>query len=543
MNETERGMVIPFELSAMRMRRSAQDYRRRGQVLEALSLVRRAAEQDDSAAGWQALAAELRQLGCWETAALVLARVLSREEHAPSAWLDMAICQEALGRDTLAADCLYHLLQDDPWSSEGDRARAMLPRLEPVQLRREPKRLRCLIHRGMREWHTGSREKGMRRLLRAIRLAPKRAGLMTTIALLRMLEERPRSALRWLNRALREKQDDALVLCTLAAVCAQMERRRVARGFLRKAAALCTSPAMEERFYTTAWATNAWTEMEDWLAQQLRRHPYRTRLLAMKAVLRHEQGEPQEAQRLWRLILSIDPGDRGAATLLRWTQEYPLNPLPAPGVLPMPIMLEQRSVVLDRNADLSALLRPGSPEKRVMDWCAASMEEDEQRMALLLAKEQPDREAEKRFLRELLTRPDVQEPVRQQALARLAELRCFEPLTVLLHDRYSIAQCQPVHKRRGPWRVILPMLLRETRDYDDNAQIVEFAAELWRGMTAGERQETAMKDAFLWCKAVEALWLQGMGATDRAARLMRELPVSPRRVQRLMRRLADSVRR
>lgn len=542
MKETERGMLIPFELSATRMRRSAQEYRRRGQVLEALSLVRRAAEQEDSAAGWQALAAEMRQLGCWESAAVLLARVLSREEHAPSDWLDMAICQEALGREALAADCLYHLLQEDPWSSEGDRARAMLPRLEPEGAGREPKRLQRLIHRGLNEWRTGDRALGMRRLRRAVRLADKRAGLMTTIALLRMLEERPRSALRWLSRALREKQDDVLVLCTLAAVCAQLGQNRAARGFLRLAAPLCTGPAMEERFFTTAWAMDAWPEMERWLEQQLRRYPHRTRLLAMKAALRCEQGERQEAQQLWRLILSIDPGDRAAATLLRWTQEYPMNPLPAPGQLPLPIVLEQRSTLLDREADPAALLRPGSPERRVMDWCAASQEEDEQRLALLLAKEQPDREAEKCFLRELLTRPDVQEAMRQQALARLAELRCFEPLTVLMGDRFTVAQCQPIRKRRGPWRVILPLLLRETRSYDDNAQIIGFAADIWRGMTAAERQETVMKDAFLWCKAVEALWLQAVGAMDRAERLLRELPVNPRRVERLMRRLTGAAR-
>lgn len=539
MNKTEQGMVIPFRLPASRLRRSAQEYRRRGQVLEALSLVRRAAEQEDSAAGWQALAAEMRQLGCWESAAVLLARALSREEHAPSVWLDMAICQEALGREALAADCLYHLLQEDPWSSEGDRARAMLPRLEPEQTGREPRRLRRLIHRGLQEWRTGDRALGMRRLRRAVRLSEKRAGLMTTIALLRMMEDRPRNALRWLSRALREKQDDALVLCTLAAVCAQMEQNRAALGFLRLAAPLCTGQAMEERFYTTAWAMDAWPEMERWLEQQLRRHPHRTRLLAMKAAMRCEQGERQEAQQLWRLILSIDPGDRAAATLLRWTQASPLNPLPAPGQLPLPVVLEQRSMVLD-GVDPAALLRPGSPEKRVMDWCAASQDGEEQRMALLLAKEQPDRAAETRFLREMLTRPDVQEPMRQQALGRLAELRCFEPLTVLMGDRFTVAQCQPIRKSRGPWRVILPLLLRETRHYDDNAQIIEFAAELWRGMTAAERRDTAMKDAFLWCKAVEALWLQGMGATDRAARLLRELPVNPRRVERLMRRLTGA---
>ena len=104
MSENQKGRVMPFRMSGTRLRVRAQEYRRRGQALEALTLVRRAAVQDDTAAAWQALAAELRRLDNWEPAAVILGRVLSRSDAAPSAWLDMARCMLALDKRETAED-------------------------------------------------------------------------------------------------------------------------------------------------------------------------------------------------------------------------------------------------------------------------------------------------------------------------------------------------------------------------------------------------------------------------------------------------------
>lgn len=537
MKETEQGRLIPFEMSANRMRCRAQEYRRRGQAMEALALVRRAAEQEDTAGGWQALAAELRLMGCWEPAALLLARALSRREHAPSVWLDMARCQLALGCRALAVDCLYHLLQESPWTPEGDAARAMLARMDLPETIREPKRLKLLIHRGMQAWERGERQRGLRRLKRAVRLSEKRAGLMTTVAMLHMLIDEPGPALRWLARALRAPEDRALVLCALAAVHAQLDKNRLARAFLRMAAPECTEPPLEERFFTTAWAIDAWPEMEAWLEMRLKRWPYRTRLLAMKATLCCEQKRMDQAKLLWREILSIDPGDRMADMLQRFVQRYPVAAIPPPGILSRTVQLLQQRTVLEME-DLGSLLRPGTPERRVMDWCAGSGDPEEQRMTCVFAKEQPDRAAETDFLREMLTRTDVQEPMRQQALARLAEMKHFEPLTVLLGDRYTTAQCQPVTKPRSLWRTMLPVLLREFRMYDGLPEMIGFAADIWRAMPQADRVKAAGRENAMWCRAVEYLWHMRLGEEERARWLLLKPSLSPRRVQQMARRLA-----
>ncbi len=540
MNETNQGMLIPFSLASARMRRSAQEYRRHGQVLEALTLVRRAAEQEDSAAGWQALAAEMRQLGCWEAASVLLGRVLSREDRAISAWLDMARCHAAVGAKGLAADCLYHVLQEDPWSPEGDAARALLAEVEVPEDGREPRRTKRLIQRGLNLFQHGEKESGLRCLTRAVRMTRHKAQLMTTIALLHLIQwEFPR-ALIWLARALRAEPENARVACTMAAVQHQMGKRRMARGFLRRAMLRCMEPELEEQFLTAAWAMDAWTDMERYLALRMKQHPYRTPLLHAKAMVLHERGEMQAAQETWRQILSIDAGDRRAASLLALTNMNPDAPLPAPGKLPLPILQQQREKAEQGCLGRTTLPPFGSEERQILNWLISTGDVEEEGLALALVHLQPDREAETAFLRELLPRLDVRDAVRQRALIRLAEMKHFEPVTMLVGDRYTIAQCQPVseNKAKQPWKMFLPLLLKETRRYDESMEIAHFAATLWPCMTQEQHMDAATSGGFLWCRAFEVLWLRHMGREDEAVRVVRQMPVSARRVSRLLRQLA-----
>ena len=149
MKECEQSRVVPFRMSGVRLRATARDYRRRGQVLEAVSLVRRAAMQDDTAASWQALAAELRQMACWEAASALLARALSRPDAAPSVWLDMARCLSAQEMQSLAEDCLYQLLSVSPWSAEADQARDMLQAMAEEDGKEDSRRVALLSRRAM----------------------------------------------------------------------------------------------------------------------------------------------------------------------------------------------------------------------------------------------------------------------------------------------------------------------------------------------------------------------------------------------------------
>lgn len=533
MKELERGRVMPFGMSGVRLRASAREYRRRGQVLEALSLVRRAAMQDDTAAAWQALAAELRQLACWEAASTVLGRVLSREDAAPSAWLDMARCMSAMGETETAEDCLYHLLQESPWSAEGDAAREMLHAMTEEDGQEDSRRVRLLSQRAMQAWNGGERALGLRRLRRAIRLSRDKTRLMTTLALLYMVDDQPERSLRCMARAMKAAPAEGLSICAMAALLHQVGRRRMARGVLRKAAPLCTSLELEKRYCSTAWLMDAWPELDEFLTARLKRTPHRIPLLHEKARMYYETKRCGEAQQQWKTILSIDPTDCMAAGLLEWSQNNPGVVLP-PGRVPSPAMARQREALLGAED----LFTWGSAARNALDWCITSTDMREQMLALAAAEKHPDRAAEKSWLRELLTRRDVPELVRQQALMRLAALGHFEPLTVLLSGRYVTAQCQPTQlsATKRMWHVFLPTLLRAAAPYGRVSEIAAFGAQMWRTMTDAERQEAAMTQSFSWSRMMVVMWLWQQGRSEEADREMASVRLSVRHFRRLVSR-------
>ncbi len=538
MNDTEQGMVIPFRLPSSRMRRSAETYRRHGQVLDALALVRKAAQQDDTADGWQALAAELRQMACWEAASAILGRVLSRPDHAPSAWLDMARCMSAQGQLELAQDCVYHLLQEDPWSPEADAARAMLPDLEEGEAK-EPRRVTLLIQRGLRAWYEGDKVLCDRRIRRAVRLTSKKERLMVTMALMHMMRWDFPGAMAWLSAALRMDPASPRALCTASAVFQQMGKARIARAFLRKAMPYCQDTRLEEQFLTAAWAVDDWPAMRRYLDMQLRRYPHRVTLLNAKATLLYEQGDVAGAQQCWRQTLSIDPTDRRALELLTWTQTGERAPLPMPGKRPKAEQTRQQAL-LEGAEDL---FTPGSEARTVLDWFAASPDITEQRLALEAAAKKDDPAAEIRFLQEVIARPGVQLETCQRALMRLAEMNVTDSMTMLAGDRYTAVQCQKTEKptRRRLWRLYLPMLLTETRRYGMSEDIAQFAASIWEAMTPDQRRHAATSGGYLWCKAMEVLWLRMTGQEERAVRLVRKLPVSARRISRVLRQIGRNM--
>ena len=545
MSQNEQGTVYAFRLSGSRMRQSAAQLRRQGQTLDALALVRRAAEQDDTPAAWQALAAELRTLGCWEAASGLLARVLSREPHQPGAWIDMARCMKALGQTDTALDCAYHQLQEDPWSPGGDAARDLLAELEQLPEEREPHRTPRLIQRGMVAWQSGNRETGERLIRRALRIAADKERLLVTTAMMCMLEMDFAGALRYLPRALRLNPDDPRTLTALSTLYHQRGKRRLARGLLQRAGKNADSVLAEDGFLTAAWAQDAWPEMQEYLDARMKRLPYRIPLLTARATMACEQGAVDEATQRWKTILAVDPDDRNAATMIAWSQRAPEYFLNLPGMLPRPE--RQRQLVELKSAaeglTMEKLLQAGTPSRRWMDWFIASSDGTERQYATALLENSGEVGEVVPYLKELLCRPFLRHDVRQWALVRLAEMGCREELLILVGDHYSLIACQPVDekKQRQPWRSFLAELLRETRRYRQANEIADFAAQIWQGMTGRQRMDAAGAGCGLWCKAVEILYLRMTGREQQAARVAADMPLSPRRISRVLRQIGRSM--
>lgn len=542
MNQNEQGVLYPFRLSGSRLRRSAVQLHRQGQMLDALTLVRRAAEQEGTPAAWQALAAELHRMGNWEAAARILCRVLAMEPHQPGVWADLAACMHALGQFPLAADCAYHQLREDPWSPEGDAARALLAEVngELLDEHDEPHRVARLIHRGAAAWQNGSRTLGEQRIRRAIRLAKDPQRLLSTAAMLCMVEQDLSGALRYLAASLREDPHDARTLIALSMLYHQMGKPRAALGFLQRASAYAETPMEEDSFLTAAWAQDAWPETKAFLDVHTKRRPYRLALMSAKATMCSECDDLPAAQMLWRDMLAIDPQDRTAATMIAWTQKASETGVLTPGMLPRPEKKRQQMELraLAERMNVDELLQYGGKARQLLEWMLQSSDAEENQLGKTVLEALPPCEKVALLLKELLCRPGIHDDVRQWALVRLAEMGETE-LLVLSGGRYNLIQCRPISERKHqqPWRLFLPMLLQETRQYHKSREVVEFAADCWRCMSETQRMEAAGSGRYAWCKAMEILYLRQQGEDALAVLAAQEGALSIRRISRVLRRL------
>ena len=539
MKEHQLGQVVPFTISAGRMRRGAQEYRRRGQQVEAAELLRRAAEQEDTPLGWLHLAEQLRHMGCWEQAAQLVYRLLARDDAPPAAWLELGRCLRRLGRTEAAIDSLEHYLAEDSFSDAADDARELLDELEFFPEEPDPFRLPILIRRGVTAWQAGRCDLGERRLRRAIRLSASPARLYMTLGMLLMQEGRFPEACAALNAARRAGPDHEGYTAMLCMALDQCGRRRAARGLMRQYAPRCDTAEAENLFLQAARSMRADGEEERFLRGWLRKHPCRLTYLQAMAAVCWRKGEREQALALWQRMLRIDPENARARTLLALAEENPDAVLPPEEEQ---VRLEARRMAQyarkPEGAPPDWLITPGSDARTATDWCFETSDETLQ-LAVLEQLLQADTPLVRRYLREMLTNPMVYPSVRRQAMVTLATHGEMGPFHVLAGARMSTAECRPVPVRRhGLWRHFLPHLLENTRAHGQTEAIVAFAAELWPQLTLAQREEAAGPGGFRWVKAMEILYLRLTGQDEAAGRVVREMEISLRKVSRALRAIA-----
>ncbi|MBR2718272.1 MAG: hypothetical protein IKB78_03120 [Clostridia bacterium] len=541
MSERNMGQVVPFRLSPGKMRRGAYEHRRKGHPMEAVELLRRAAQQEDSPAGWLHLAEELRRLGCYEQAAVLLYRMLAGADAPIQTWMELARAQAALGKTEAAVDSLYHYLNEDPYSDIADEARRMLGQLEEPESPEEAFRLPLLVRRGLTAWREGHPQLGERRLRRAIHMAKQPGKLYITMAVLLLAESRFQEAARCLASAVKAEPDNARAACMLCVALNAMGRRRVALGLLGKAESLCNTAEGEEIFLTTAWTISAHKARERFLLERHRQQPCRIVLMHHLADLAWEKGEAQQAVLWWQRILRLDPNDIRAAALLRWSRDHGDGLLPPMGMLPSlesKTMLQSLIQADAEHLTPEAMLMPGTDCRRAVDWCftVSSMGIQQKCLEMLSGQDTP---VVRRYLRELLTSPTVHQEIRHRIMLHFAQLGETGPMNVLMGQRMTQAECAPMPQgKKHLWRAFLPMLLEETRRHRQSEAIVECAAEIWPLLSRREQQEAAGMDSYLWVKAIEILYLRLTEQEEAAASCVRHMPVSMRKVSRVLRRIA-----
>ena len=538
MNERNWGQVVPFALSAAKMRRGANNRRKQGAHLEATELLRQAAWAEDSVMGWLALGQQLRALGCYEQAAVMLTRLLARDERTPEIWLELGRCLRAIGQRELALDCYYHFLQEDPYGPAADEARMALSDLEAPEHAHEPLRLMNLIHRGMHDWQEGRRERALRRLHRALRMTcrPERLGI--TIALLYMAEGNPHAALPYVAAVLRKEPNNPRCLTTMATIFSQMDKPRIARAFLRRSMPYCQDVPGEELFLSAADAIFARREAKDYLHERLRKQPHRIALLHALADQCYAAGQRDRALQIWQRILRLDPDDRRARVLRKWAPEHSELPLPPHYTLPAQALRSQLAHLTEAVASripVEEILRSGTQTRAVLDWCFTLRDAQRQSFALGLLM-RSDHPAVRRYFKELLLSSAVAPEIQQCVLVRLAELGETGPMLLLMGGRFTPVQCQKTQNRpQNLWRLFLPTLLYESRFWRQSEEIVALAADLWPMLSPQQRQEAATQGSICWAKAIELLYLHMTGQEEAAFSVMEKLSVSPRRVRRILR--------
>lgn len=542
MSERNMGQVVPFRLSAGKLRKGAYEHRRRGRPMEAVELLRRAAQQEDTPAGWLHLAEELRRLGCYEQASTLLYRMLAGPDAPIQTWMELARAQAALGRTEAAVDSLYHYLNEDPYSDIADEARRMLGSLEEEEAPEEAFRLSLLVRRGLMAWRSGRTQLGERRLRRAIRMSKRPARLYITMAVLLLAENRFGEAASCLAWALRHEPDNARAACMLCVAVNALGRKRAALGLLRQAKEKCGTVEGEELFLTAAWTLSAHREREAFLLERHKQQPCRIVLMHHLADLAWEKSDVLEATRWWQRILRLDPGDVRASALLRWSREHGDGILPPMGMLPnveSKTMLQSLIQADEQHLSPEEMLAPGTDCRTAVDWCftVSSLGIQQKCLEMLASQDAP---LVRQYLKELLTSPTVLQEIRHRIMLHLAQLGETGPLNVLMGQRMSLAECAPMPQgKKHLWRAFLPRLLEETRRHRQSEAIVEFAAELWPMLSLRQQHEAAGMDCYLWVKAVEILYLRLTEQEAAAARAARHMPVSMRKVSRVLRKIAQ----
>lgn len=541
MKDRNFGQVVPFALTAARLRRGAKECARQGRHVEAIELTRRAAQEEDTPAAWLHLAEQWRAQGCWEQAIRLLLSLLARDETPPDLWLELGRCLTATGWTELAADCLYHYLEEDAWSADADEARLTLAQLEPAEPPQEPSRLRLLKRRGLAAWQAGAHELGFRRLRRALKLDAAPEKLRVTLALLELADGNERDAAVEAAKAVHAAPEDPRPWTTLCGLMAQRGYPRVALGLLRSIRPFCRDVSSEEWYLNAAWAMGAGREAEDYLLDRLRRWPNRIALLHPLADAHGARGDQERSKRTWRHILRLDPEDRRAAEMLNWMEEHPDEPLPPPGAVPLSALraqLAELAQAVREEKPTEELIAPGSPTRAALDGCFSLPDEDRQMAALSLLHDSAHPDVI-RYLRELLLHPALLPSVRRVVLVRLAQVGQTGPMYMLMGSRITTVQCQPMpEKHANLWRMFLRGFLRETASLGQTAELVSFAAELWALLSPLQRQAAAGQEQLCYIEAIRLLYLRMTGQETTAEETVRRLPLSIRRVGRVLRRLS-----
>lgn len=533
MNIKDKGQIIPFVQSAQRLRHGAARRRHAGRGIEAVELLRGAYRVSGEDSDLLELAKQLRALGCEEAAEPLLLRLVSREEPMAESYLTLGWNEWALGRRSLAVDCLNRYLQEDPYSADADAARNLLSVVSDEN-DGEPGRLGALIRRALAAQQRGQDELAHRRIVRAIRLKKEKSTLYAMLALMLLARKDFEGALRCQARAVRLSPGSMKPRAELCLTLCAMGKRRAAHAMLAYCGRFCDSPEAERQFLSVAAVVGTDALLRRFLISRLKAQPWRIPLMHQLAALELRHRCAEAAARLYERALRLDAFDLEARVLLTQAREAPEKRRADIHAL----LTEEVQRRLSRLTDGErTMLSPGSEERETLAWSFRHGGEALQEILLTFVLARPEAETNG-FLRELICSPQTAEKARRRAMTYLIAQE--RRMVVTLCDGAQLRQAnlkkvEPKSERMG--QRFLMQLLFDGRALQAPETLSRFAAACWRRMTRQQRMQAVVLDRYSWTKAIEVASLMAAGQEASASETLSDAMVSPRRIERILRAL------
>lgn len=529
----EKGQIIPFAQSAQRLRHGAARRRRAGRGIEAVELLRGAYRSSGEDSDLLELAKQLRALGCEEAAEPLLLRLVSREEPMAESYLTLGWNEWALGRRSLAVDCLNRYLQEDPYSADADAAREALSAVAD-ESDGEPGRLGALIRRALSAQQRGQDELALQRMFRAIRLKKEKSTLYAMLALMLLARKDFEGALRCQARAIRLAPDSMRPRAELSLTLCAMGKRRAAHAMMAYCGQFCHSPESERQFLSVAAVVGTDGLLRRFLTNRLTAQPWRIPLMHQLAALELRQGRAEAAARLYERALRLDASDLEARVLLTQARKAPEE---RQGDIHALLTGEVRRRLSGLTDGDRAMLSPGSDERETLAWSFRHGGEALQETLLTLVLAHPEPETNG-FLRELICSPQTAENVRHSAMTYLIAQERRTVVTLCDGTQLRQANLERVEPKSGRMgQRFLMQLLFDGRALQSPETLMRFAADCWRRMTRPQRIQAAVLDRYSWTKAIEVASLMAAGQEASASETLSDAMVSPRRIERILRAL------
>ena len=541
------GDVVPFTRSTDYWHRRAMDNRRSLRFPEAVELLRSAARQEpDNVEIQMDLAETLSEMECFEQSSRLLYRLLSRDPNLAECYYGLACNDYGLQKNEEALDALLHYLRLAPEGPYAEEARDMLEMLSVEDAGTGNSRSELLIRRGMKAFADDRPHKATEHLKRALRISREETRVRTMLSLSLLSEGKPREALHHAMAACARDKQSIQARCSLCCALWMLKKPRAAAALLTEAAKWCDSPHEELLFCHTASQLDLKELLLKFLQARSQWTPFRTGTLHSLAVAYFNLGHYQKARALWSRILQIDPDNLLAEYGHGLCQRAQGGDDAAGQVLGYhPILPREEN---QRRLKLIATALSGGEEglrehwskddtlKKIVRW-AFTLPDDRLQGALLgvLAAVGPEGAG---FVKELLTDDALSEEMKRRAVLLLSRMGEPMPYVLTYRRRITQVQCIPKELRGIPqWRSFLRAFLQETGRWGNSRGAAFFAAKLYRALPRAMRDEASSEQTLQWVKAFEILFLNREGRGGDIAAVARDLPISIRRIQRVIRRI------